>query len=352
MSRQLGKFGTLVSIIPEKRFGINARMPHPMGIRRVSTAQNTVANDYKRLHHIHCHDRTGGETGGGGTTDTVAFVAIRTGENVDRIRVIARMDPALSGTSAQFARIQARIIDNTPTTTLSGSKFFSLVDATATINPSDQQWVTLEMAASPHTDYRLAIETDAHARIGAYVIYELAPSPMDTTNTGVNDPVPFQQNSPIYQQSVQDLLQQGTKLWQHNATVLWSFSAKDFATNLFSTTGTTWKNLHDPTHAVFSASSIGTWVSNLKHDTSTADIPLILMLGLGVSGGGTGEIELLRSGSTWASLTGIVSNVAASFDATAFTAPAINEKVDLMVRGSTAGTTVTINRIALMEYET
>jgi len=184
------------------------------------------------------------------------------------------------------------------------------------------------------------------------MVYEKASAVTDSSVTGVCDPSYWETHKPIYDAGAQDLAETGTKLWQHNACQLMSWSRED-AANVVVINGTTERNLLDTTltGGVWSATSPGFTLNTEYHDTLSGDVPVELGIYAGRTAG-TGDLEVYikRNGSTIVSTT--ISSSTTPFNSSTHTITArASDKVDIILASSDGSTTWNVHALALWEYE-
>lgn len=337
--------------LSEERFARNGDVPSSMALRRAAWQYNHVAMHQRKMLFSAAYPPQ--DTPAPATTSTTNIhFCFRTGEAVDKIRVVLGMAPASSSIASSLGECSLQIVDAAAAVISSGKMQHPKV-AAGLYPPSDVLWATEEISVAdgllPNTVYRGQIRQSFWSRVHSVMVYEVGNTVAASSDTGIANPLRWEGNKPIYAEGAQDFAETGTLLHKHNAAHLIGWCAPTTATAP-SISSTSYVNILDQTKTAYGAANPG-WVLNTEfHDTERGDVEVELAIyATRTSGSGSLDIQLQNSAGTV--LTETTITAASSPCATsAHTILAIaSDKTDILAKVSSG--TWRIGAIGLWEYE-
>lgn len=352
----------------EFRVALNDRAPSGSAMHRIAASLAQTAMYRRKVFCTVCADNQGiPDPGAAWDGDQQPFyLPFRTGENVKEVRAVLGVAPAYSTSSGfttvpELAAPYARLLLSDGSSLVGSHVYHPMTSGASTFTPGEIHWgvsvvkTTDSPALASNTLYRAEIQVKNYARVHSCTVYEVGALP-DSTVTGVCDPSKWEVGRPIEDAHVQDLLQAGTKLWQHNGSTLLHWSGRSEESPLLTTiTGTTWTNLNGLGTGGWTANSPGYTLNLAGHDShELAEAPVEMgVYCTRTAGTGTLELRLTGTAGDAASWTGITTGATPVYSALTTIATSLDgAKVDLEARASSAGATWSIYGIAVWDYET
>lgn len=342
--------------IREDRFALNGRMPAPTALNRAARSFNYVAG-----HGI--RQLFGWAQAPGAPTDTPSSASesattkcvLRTGENVSKLRVHVGLAPCGTSSTAP-GNVRVRLFNSSDTALATKFVYYGVTSATSNYDADQIHWGFVDFAVADgvadNTQFIIGFTSNNYIRIHSIVVHEHHSTVLATNKESVANPQHWQSLKDIHYRGVQDLLESGTVLWQHNATnhIAWGIRT---ATPLSVAGGSGWttaKNILDSTSTAWGANNPGYRVNCTYHDSHSGDVPFEAILYANrTAGTGTLTIDFVINGATFKSWSGI--GGADPLYSTTFTHAAIDEKVDILASVSNGTTTFELYSLSLTEYE-
>lgn len=339
---------TLPTFIQGDRYGANGTASQATGPRRIATAYNSVSSAHRKLLYVRASQSPATPAS---TNEPNHYFCFRTGENVGTVTAWIGMQASAitSGTNQAYCMLQ---LFNGTGTLSSPAAYLPTVQTSA----SEITWHrisinTADTSLAANTEYRGLIRQHHYARVHSVMVFETASAVTDSSVDGVCDPSSWELHKPIYDNSVQDLAETGTTLWQHNACQLLNWGRKSLATAP-EVIGTTEVNLLDTsiTGGTWSATTPGFVLNTEYHDTLSGDVPVVLgVYAARTAGTGDLTVRIKRNGSTI--VTGTIGTAMTPFDSSTHTITArASDKVDITLAAA-SGATWKVYGVGLWEYE-
>lgn len=329
--------------VNRSRFCRNGRPPEAPFFRTVANDFNHVVAFRKKEVGLYCTNLQNIPTGSIGTTDRWFFYA-HTGEGTDHLRfVVLQAKPDNANATDPFVQMS---VDDGGGAVTSDPIRYTAIDASPSDVPDEFAYGEVDVEADPDTTYEIIVQAVDYARPIAVSVHEIGIIPVDTSKGGV-DPG-YSVGTPIDDAQIQQLLEAGTALWRHNAVPLWTWTRDVTSPTI---TGSTLTNVLDGSSTAVGSSTPGATIDLTRHDSLTADVPVIFAVrGEQVAGGGSALIELADSSGGifqhsvttrqwYASGSGVITLSGGS------------HKLDVRA-AETSGGTVRIDAFALYTYET
>lgn len=340
--------------IKEDRWVNNGRMPAPAVMNKVARILNCIAGYQSRCLFIWAQAPGVPTDTPGSSSEVTSRCVFRTGENVDRLRVHLGLAPSGTSSSAP-GNVSVNLRDSSDSSLATKAAYYANTRATNDYDADQIHHTYVDLTAdddsvTDDTQFILQFTSNQYIRIHSIMVEELHGSVLSTDKDAVANPQHWQQLRDIHYRGVKDILEAATVLWQHNATVhlSWGNRAATPVTVNYASPG---KNLFDATATAWGANNPGIYLDCTRHDTHSGDVPFELMLYANrTAGTGTLTIDILKSGGTVKSWTGIGGSD--PLYTTTFTHAATDEKIDFLAYTSDgASTTFEVFALALYEYE-
>lgn len=333
------------SSIPASHFAEHNSPPAPTALRRVAHTYNQVAVSRRKILFFYTYPPNNTPAPTGTSVQELRF-AFRAGENAAQVGCLIGMAPASQTSGTNSAYTQLNIDDGTPA---AGAFLYHPTVKSGAYLPSEVAWRWSQATINPNSLYSAYIQQAHYARIHSVMVYEIARPIADSSIVGVANPLNWEADKPIYDAAVQDLAETGTKLWQHNGSMLLAWSRHTEATQP-TVTSTSYVNLIDQSVSTVTASSPGLRINTQYHDTQSGDVPVeIAVYATRTAGTGTCSIKLVDSSGTLLEETGVTSGTLYTVAKTITAKPA--KKTDIHVKVNTAGATWTWRLVCMWEYE-
>lgn len=225
---------------------------------------------------------------------------------------------------------------------------------TPTDSPSEIIWRDGQLAITANTAFDFSVATEDYARICSVLVYEIASDVVTAATNYYIEEAPGV-DFPIWDASMERSHVGMSQLWRRNAGHLMTWPGSGTGTNP-TYNSITWTNVIDGATTVSATTApiayLGDATVNLepwrRYSKTTLDV--VLAVHCSVTGSATGEVRLIDTVGTRASITGMGTGSAWYTTATTMSGLDTMGKVDLQCRTSNAANTVTLNAVSLYAY--
>lgn len=331
-----------------RRYARNSFVPEAAFPGRVVAAQNHIMA-YRRKTFLTAND-LGRGSGVAGSSDLYRFYC-RTGHGATHMAFVVGLglDNTSTGADPYVRCAVTEIGVGTTNLDLHGGAF----NGTPDDSPSEISWQDGLVAVTPNALYSVVVTAVDYARLFSILAYEVASDEVDDA-TDYFAEFNYSGGVPIYDSLAQRTSQGLSQLWRHNAGQLLTWPGAGTGTSPTYAT-TTWTNVIDAATSV-TASTAGFYLGDGDQTleawrrASDTTLDVVLAVHCSVTGSATGEVRLIDSVGTRASITGMGTGSAWYTTATTMSGLDTLGKADLQCRTSNGANTVTLNAVCLYAY--
>ena len=340
------------------RFARNGKVPSGPFMRKCAMSVNTVAAYSRRL--IGQFARPIQLLPVGQFSGFEGNFVFRTGKSFDRVTCLMGIAPA-DNVAAANIRARLYIHDDavgTGVPEVSNYAQLSSID-TGTLMPADVSYHIVELQSGTGANqvdedklYWGSIQVDDYCRIMSALVFEEV-DVADSTEEQFCDPQTFSVGGDILSSDMENLLEAGTSVWQHNGAMLasWGSFARTFSPAF---TSATYTNLIDASSTTVSATSPGFTLNTLYHGSRTDSAVNVEIGVVARRNSGSGALNIRFSdGTNNVDFTGITPTTSSfALTSTTTTIPRLaNTKFDLMAASADGTSSWDVDAVAMWLYK-